>query len=352
MILDKLDRILESSNSYAGEEVQDVTVEELFESAILEPAKDWYRLQSALFMTDVQLEESALNTRMDAYLGESITESATEIEILAEAAATGFKEKAKDLFTKIKNKVVNWVRKAVAYIKLFFSSGEKFIRKYETEIKNAANLQPTIKAKMPVANIMSFSRGKSNIESIYKKAANVIDSSFIGNATTKGSEDVISDICGKKTLSEVKEEVKKSISASNAGTETNVAILDSLSFIKNFGKTYLQNIKKEESTITKGCDVAIKELKKNKDDSDLNKKVAACKTALNCCTTALGVEYDIVKKASSQHESILKKALRQHIRGPKKKDNKSTSTSETKATGESYTGMSMDLDIVTDFSEF
>lgn len=348
MILDKLDRILESSNSYAGEEVQDVTVEELFESAILEPAKDWYRLQSALFMTDVQLEESALNTRMDAYLGESITESATEIEILAEAAATGFKEKAKELFTKIKNKVVEWAKRAWSVISSFFMGGEKFLKKYKAEIIARAKSHPDLECKLPNITITTIVKGTGVVNMLFKKAQGQIASLMKDGSVNipENNEEVYSALYSDaKSLSDIKDGIKKVFYASEKKSKGKPDVNESITVIEKYGKAYLKTLKERKDSISKQCDECVKHIKSS-NDSDINKKVGYAKTVVNCATTAMGVEYDMIKKAGSQHEVVLKKIFRART----KKEKEDLKKTETKTTSESYI-FSMDPDEVYDFSE-
>ena len=350
MILDKLDRILESSNSYMGEEVQDVTVEELYESAILEPAKDWYRLQSALFMTDIQLEESALNTRMDGYLGESVTESAAEIEILAEAAATGFKEKAKNLFIKIKTKVVEWAKRAWAVISSFFMGGEKFLKKYKAEIIARAKSHPDLECKLPTVTEASLKKGMDAVKPMREKADKVIESFMKGNSVTipESNEDVYGMMYkGAKSMSDIKDELKKLFLASEKKEKGKPDVNASIAIIEKYGKEYLKNLKAEKDKVSESCDKCVKHIKEAKDDDTINKKVGYAKLVVNCLTTAMGVEYDMVKKAGSQHEAVLKKIFR--ARTKKEKDDVKK-TEETKPTNESYI-FSMDPDEVYDFSE-
>lgn len=347
MILDKLDRILESSNSYMGEEVQDVTVEELYESAILEPAKDWYRLQSALFMTDIQLEESALNTRMDGYLGESVTESATEIEILAEAAATGFKEKAKELFTKIKNKVVEWAKRAWSVISSFFMGGEKFLKKYKAEIIARAKSHPDLECKLPNITISTIVKGTGVVNMLFKKAQGQITSLMKDGSVNipENNEEVYSALYSDaKSLSDIKDGIKKVFYASEKKSKGKPDVNESITVIEKYGKAYLKTLKERKDSISKQCDECVNI--KSSNDSDINKKVGYAKTVVNCATTAMGVEYDMIKKAGSQHEAVLKKIFRART----KKEKEDLKKTETKTTSESYI-FSMDPDEVYDFSE-
>lgn len=365
MILDKLNRVLESSNGYYGDDViEDVTVDELFESAILEPSKDYYRLQSALFMTDIQLEESALNTRMDSYLGEPVTESVSEIEILAEAAGTGFKEKAKRIFQTIKEKVVAWVKKAGAFISSFFLSGEKFLKKYESEIRaKDANLGTRFKCKLPTITYYSIVSGAKKVKALENNVQGYITSLSSGGFVPENTEAVCSALYkDTKNLSELKEALTKVFEPSNTKEEGRPIIEDSIKIIKTFGKAYLKSLKESEKNIKRECDRCIAIIKSAKDDEKLNDKVKYAKFAVNCATTGMGVEYSMVKKAGSQHEAVLKKLLRaKSASQPEGRYVQERPTNnglglpqakeQQKATKESFIGFSMDIDEFSDYSE-
>lgn len=255
-------------------------VQESYELAeiMLESTKDATMLESALYIADIILEDTAL--------------SGEDVEIALEAT---FKETLDNIVKSIQNflkSIGAFFNKMGAAAKLLVTSGEKFISKYEAQIKDAAAKAEGFKYQMPKYDL-----------ALFKEEAGSIDK-FTANPETLSAE-----TDDKKTTEDFMKKFK-----GEKVNYTEVATIETMiEFIKN-GKTIIEDINKTQASVKEINDKLIKECQEaiGKKDQDVakytekSKKVSKLSNAMiNHVKKVKNAYFD----ASADFEACLKKLL-------------------------------------------
>lgn len=136
---------------------------ESLDQILTESAYDSYQLRAGLYVSDVIMEEKVLY------------EGASE-QILLEGLGKDIWNKLKDIFTKLKAKVLEWFNKIKRFFSLLFTTGKQFIEKFEEELKRKIVKGYKYKSyKYSYAALQSFRESKEkDLQKYYDKYSNAV----------------------------------------------------------------------------------------------------------------------------------------------------------------------------------
>ena len=230
---------------------------EASDQILYEFAEDMYKINAALYVSDVIIEQS-------------VTEGAENPETLMENVVTDFFKKLVEAFKKLWAKIKGWFKEVIKSLEVLFMNGEKFIKKYKKELedKKATGFKykgfkyDVAKMETAVAGITTKATGYSNtnlgsldgvskedLENRLGDIAKLTGAEFIekvfGKATTDLKKDIVTDLRG--------------------GTDTQYELSDfegfnksaMISFVEGYKKC-IDNVKKDAAEADKNLSNCIK----------------------------------------------------------------------------------------------
>lgn len=146
----------------------------------------------------------------------------------------GFLNKIKNFFKKFLDKIIQWFRKAILFVKEKLFNNEKFIKEHQKELDEIISKNKFVYGKLPSITLASIERGTSEF---YKYSKALI---------TENTEDLISIF---NTLSddyndtmELKESIRKSYLNEFKGKNEKINLEESINILKDYGREYLDNL--------------------------------------------------------------------------------------------------------------
>ena len=309
--LDQLNAILESTQEeekFTPCEVEPCT-ESFLEETCVESAKELYKLQGALLMADVKLDQDVLESVM----------TQEEAEQVMEAAVGDYFKKAQALFNKIKAKVTEFINTVVNYAKTQFSTGSKLVLKRSAEIKS--------KAKAGVKYSMhkwTVAQGDAEVDKAIGAAQKIIGSDLPALASSIGAANHGADSENRKTVA--KALGYDSVGALVKGVTDKYRNADKVEVVVNAEeciavvtgkKAGLEAIKKQGEAVKKACDAAIKAVKdcEGKAGKEGNfhkgaaKVIAGARAELSVCNKLLAVKKTMLVQHHAECVGAIKAVL-------------------------------------------
>lgn len=290
---DKIDQVMESFEDITFE-----PVEESYELSeiMLESVKASTQLESALLIADIMLEEASLQ-------GE-------DVEIALEAT---FKDTMNSIIKHITDfikSIGGFFDKMIQSVKIMVVTGEKFISKYGTQIKDAAKNAEGFKYE------------------IYKYDLDLLKSETTATDKFTADKATLEAEVGKEKTKSEDEFLKQFRGEKKVDFSEGVSIDKMMETIKN-GKEILAAIEKTKKTVIEANDKVIKECKEaaNKKDENVdkyNKMAKAARDMSNEMTKHIKKVKNGYFEASREFETCLKKLL--SYKGKPVKDSKPSNT--------------------------
>lgn len=271
-----------------------------------ETMEDLATLECALYVTDVMLEEAAL-------------EGTQNVEILMENAFSSTFKAIKDKMLKLWAKIKEFFRKMKDYLRTFFISGEKFVKEYRVQI-----LKKSADAKGFTYKMYPYHNGKDETTSLINSAM-TLRSKVTDASKTKQEiiDELKKEIYGKKTEAEHFEELRKELRGGDSKEEykgfggKSPEVDDLMKAVQ--GKTEalktITDAEKEVSDMFKGiikdCDDKMKDKETSAEDLKEAQIDSAIATLVSTyCTRVSNTASDIVKEYAKAAEGILKSLVR------------------------------------------
>lgn len=301
------------------------TLEEM-QNILMESAQDMYEIQTGLLIADVVIEESVLESAVGM----------EEIESVMEGVVKDGLTNLKELFIKLRNKVVAWFKKAIDNVKIFFSTGEKFVNAYGDRIRAAAanakdfeyegieytpekgfakTKETSAKLKELVAEIAKGTQKEltSNLASLKEKPeAKDYKEEINAKFGVKAIGEITTNI--KEAFGKEKDVDKKTIKNPNFGKM--LAILQNKS-------TYIKDVESIRDDATKSIqemlDLIDSAQRLAKSQKDANKAAIAsfvsqsskkARTLISLNNSIGAVSIKMIKEVAKNYEAVLKKLIR------------------------------------------
>lgn len=274
------------------------------EQILVEGSRDIYKILGAAYISDIMIESSVL-------------EGATNTEVLVEGALKELVDKIVKKFKEILAKIKAWFKKVFESIEIFFMSGEKFAKKYETQLVEKARkikaddvtyegfeyipaAQIATTAEAWVGKFVSVVDGKVNKDTVatelIEKAYKAIDSKYTSVAEVKTG--FINEVHkGNESPDVIK------------GANKNV---DEMISVCKKQKSLVDGLKKLEETITKRINAFIKDLGSSEKEDEakvINTKTTVYNAAINLNQGLNATAVSLVKEMYRTYTNVLKKIL-------------------------------------------
>lgn len=173
-------------------------------------------------------------TGKDSYEGPLDKEDEEDNSSSSKNNKNGFLNKLKNFFKKFLDKIIQWFRKAILFVKEKLFNNEKFIKEHQKELDEIISKNKFVYGKSPSITLASIEKGTSEF---YKYSRALI---------TENTEDLISIF---STLSddyndtmELKESIRKSYLNEFRGKNEKINLEESINILKDYGREYLDNL--------------------------------------------------------------------------------------------------------------
>lgn len=301
------------------------TLEEM-QTILMESAQDMYEIQTGILIADVVIEESVLESAVGM----------EEIESVMEGVVKDSLEKLKEFFIKLRNKIVAWFKKAVDNIKIFFSTGEKFIKNYGDRIRAAAANAKDFEYEgikyNPEAGFAKTKEVSAKLKELVADIAKGTEkelSSNLASLKEKPKEtdykDVINSKFGVKSIGEISTSIVEAFGKEKGAEKETIKNPDfgfMLAVLQNKNK-YIKDVETIRDDATKSIqemlDLIDSAQRLAKSQKDANKGAIAsfvsqsskkARTLISINNSIGAVSIKMIKEVAKSYEAVLKKLIR------------------------------------------
>lgn len=297
-----MESLLENSNNIGEVEI-DFDMERpeaALESLLVEENREFIALESAIYASEVVLENSMYED--------------FDTNVLEEALKTNIKEKSGKLADRVKGfwaKIKAWFAKMAESVKTMFADGEAIVAKRGKEFAEKLG-KSGVSAKVNV-----YADPSSALDKVTKLCYDAFDAGMIEQEANSAKTDILKAI-GAKDMKDVKNVVAKLFIASAKGDEVKLSTLNANTVMKYAGgkKVLLDAIEKIRADVDKDFAEVLRYIEKDvnlaKTDSEKAGAQSAVKVfnfAINVKTSILNAAVATVKKAYSDNRAIMVKVL-------------------------------------------
>lgn len=292
------------------------------QTLIKESAYDMYKINAALYISDIHIEESILE--------------GADASVLLESVVKDTWAKIKTFFIKLWEKVKAWFKTARQYLDRLFLSGEKFVKKYKSQLESKAREATKFEFE---GFDYTLDKGDAHVTSLIEQMKTAIIDELGALQHISGDErDILSGRSGtfkadkknaiedtfyekhggssSKILEEAAkkfrngEEIAKTQKIGNVNNMMDVVLKakDSIKTVNEKQKL----IDSEFSSIIKAIESAKSKFKSDTDAqliSMAKKKIESCKSLVTMSSSLAGVHVDAIKEANKTYTKALKKLL-------------------------------------------
>ena len=275
------------------------------EAILHEATSEIYKLIGAMYVSDIMIESSVL-------------EGATDCDILVEGTFKDFVNKIIKKLKALRDKIVAWFKKVIQNITIFFMSGEKFVKTYETKIlekvkkidpesvtwegydyaKYGTQILDTItdninkyESKIKYDSITAETKTDELIEKSYKEAFNV------------------------DGVTEVKELVEKEVRGgdSKETLKINASKVSDMITVCKKQKSIIDKIKEREEKTTKRINAFIADIPKETDAAIVTNKTKVANSIITLQQGLNATGVALVKEQYKVFTSVLKAVMTKGI---------------------------------------
>ena len=237
-----------------------------------------------------------------------------------------FFKRITNVMKSIIDKIIQWVKKAIMFLSEKLFNNDKFLKEHQKELEEAIKKNPKINCKMPSISLTSIDNGnkyyneKSNITGCLEYGVNYVIKMYKeGKKTT-----IFEHLCNIYSLGKgndmysVKQSVRESFLDKNKGKDVTLNLSDSRTLLENYGRRYLEELKKAMNAYKKS-QVAIGDISKKlfSDLKDPNTVQAGLRIAVNISVVIMKEKYNIMRQGIGEHERILKSAILKNTKSDK-----------------------------------
>ena len=286
-----------SNTMYVSEGMDQYGVEPTLEGSakiLYEFSSDVYKLISGMYVADVMIESA-------------VSEGATNADILVEETKESFKTKMVNTFKKLATKIKEWFRKIITNIKAFFLGTDKFVKKYEKQIReNFSKMDGGVTAKEGY-EFMSIDQMKSTHTEVTKPFVDGIQLGENDDPATKFDELLKGTKLGDVTdISSAKDALKKKLYGGEKQKDLKITNIDNVIKSVKTGGAVIQQIQGYEKTNIGVINEAIKLI--NSDNDDVTTKTTAFYSkCINAIQGFTSVVVDAINKSMKFNYALLKK---------------------------------------------
>lgn len=277
--------------------------EEGSEQILYEGSRDLYKIIAASYVSDIMIESSVL-------------EGSADPEVLAEGTIKDMVKKIINKFKEILNKIIAWFKKVIENIMVLFMSGEKFAKKYETQLIEKAKKLKSDDVVYEGYEYIEASKIGATASAWVDKFNSVIGGIKAGDTAEDVIETAYKAIDSDYTnVSEVKEGFVKFVHKGETSKTTVKGANNNVSEMINVckkHKTLIDNMKELESKITKRINAYIKDLGTVNDSESDAAKIISTKTSVYNSAIALNqglnqTAISLIKEMYRTYTAVLKK---------------------------------------------
>lgn len=323
------------------------TLEEM-QNILLESAKDMYEIQTGLLIADVVIEESVLESAVGM----------DEIEGVMEGVVKDSLTKLKELFIKMRNKIVAWFKKAVDNIKITFATGEKFLAQYADRVRAAAANAKDFEYEgieyTPEAGFAKTKEASAKLKELVAGIAKGTQKELTSNLASlkekpeaKDYKEEITSKFGVKSMGEISTSIKEAFGkGSEKKTIKNPDFGKMLSVLQNKSK-YIKDVETIRDDATKSIqemlDLIDTAERLAKSQKDANKGAIAsfvsqaskkARTLISLNNSIGAVSIAMIKEVAKNYEGVLKKLIKTTSSKTKGYDSKELAGGSNRITGE------------------
>ena len=315
------------------------TLEEM-QNILMESAQDMYEIQTGMLIADVVIEESVLESAVGM----------EEIESVMEGVVKDSLTKLKELFIKMKNSVIAWFKKAVDNVKIFFSTGEKFIKEYGDRIRgaaaNAKNFEYEGIEYTPEAGFAKTKETSAKLKELVAEIAKGTEKELTSNLASlkekpeaKDYKEEINAKFGVKSIGEITTNIQEAFGKEKGADKKTIKNPDfgkMLSVLQN-KNTYIKDVETIRDDATKSIqemlDLIDSAQRLARSQKDANKGAIAsfvsqsskkARTLISLNNSIGAVSIKLIKEVAKSYEGVLKKLIRTTSSAPKKHDPSNT----------------------------
>lgn len=303
------------TESQTGFDHVDYNVQPTMEASdqiLYEFAEDMYKAQAGLYISDIIIEQA-------------VSEGA-EPEALVEGTVKDFFKRIKDALKKLWDKIVAWFKSIIENLKVMFSSGEKFIKKYEKAINEKKDdkfeytgFKYDMNALLTIPELpKSLDEVAKQIETNYE---DLKDDEF---DVDEGKKEVLASTaatCGLSGIDSVDELKKELVSKLRGGDVAKSTFTFSsgngkgqmIDLVKNHSKIlkginkYYTDFNNAMSKVIKACEKAENKVKEGGNTTVFSKLVTVYKYGISLAQAVCSVRISIQKEAYGACLATLKR---------------------------------------------
>ena len=237
-----------------------------------------------------------------------------------------FFKRITNVMKSIIDKIIQWVKKAIMFLSEKLFNNDKFLKEHQKELEEAIKKNPKINCKMPSISLTSIDNGnkyyneKSTVTGCLEYGVNhVIKMHKEGKKAS-----IFERLCNIYSLGKgndmysVKQSVRESFLDKNKGKDVTLNLSDSRTLLENYGRGYLEELKKSMNAYKKS-QVAIGDISKKlfSDLKDPNNVQAGLRIAVNISVVIMKEKFNIFRQGIGEHERILKSAILKNSKSEK-----------------------------------
>lgn len=280
---------------------------EASDQIIYESAEEMYKINAALYVADIMIEQS-------------LCEGAGNAEVLVEGVVGDFFRRIINMFKKMWAKIKEWFANVLKAIKILFMSGTEFVKKYKSELdkKNVTGyIYNAYKYDVDKMNSAIDKVVNTNSKYVATKLPDLKDATkesvenSLGDIAKMDNTEWIEDLCGKygigsaNNVSELKQEV---VSICRDGMDTKLELKDfegnskseMIKFIEGFKKC-IDDIAKDNKDTDKNFNNAIKAIESGErsykgGNSDVSSAISKVASNMRSCLSISQAMYAVKKQ--------------------------------------------------------
>ena len=299
------------------------TLEEM-QNILFESARDMYEIQTGMLIADVVLEESVLESAVGT----------EELETVTEGVVKDSLTKLKELFIKLRNKIVAWFNKAIDNVKIFFTTGEKFVKTYEDRIRAAASNAKDFEYEgieyTPEAGFAKTKEASAKLKELVAAIAKGTEKELTSNLASlkekpeaKDYKEEINEKFGVKSIGEISTNIKEAFGkGTDKKTIKNPDFNKMLAVLKNKNQ-YIKDVETIKNDAVKSIqemldliDTAQRLAKSQKDANSgaiaafVSQASKKARTLISLNNSIAAVSISMIKEVAKSYEGVLKKLIR------------------------------------------